>query len=95
MKPFSSMGLFDIRFWALRGQRPGVKTSGKRRGYKVFGLIDYFSGRFFCKGHEKGRLNSESFEAFLTEVLSATRKHIILIQNGAKYHTSKVMKRFF
>jgi transposase len=81
--------------WAPRGQQPVVNTSGTRRGYKVFGLIDYFSGRFFCKGHEKGRLNSESYEAFLTEVLSKTRKHIILIQDGAKYHTSKAMKRFF
>ncbi|WP_197910507.1 IS630 family transposase [Desulfosarcina ovata] len=81
--------------WAKRGKQPVVKTSGKRRGYKVFGLIDYFSGRFFCKGHEKGRLNSESYAAFLTEVLSKTRKHIILIQDGARYHTSKAMQRFF
>jgi transposase len=81
--------------WAKRGQQPVVKTSGKRRGYKVFGLIDYFSGRFFCKGHEKGRLNSVSYESFLSEVLSKTRKHIILIQDGARYHTSKAMKHFF
>lgn len=81
--------------WAKKGQQPVVQTSGVRRGYKVFGLIDYFSGRFFCKGHENGRLNSESYEAFLTEVLSKTRKHIILIQDGARYHTSKAMKRFF
>jgi len=33
--------------WARRGQQPVVKTSGTRRGYKVFGLIEYFSGRFF------------------------------------------------
>ncbi len=38
--------------WAKKGQQPVVKTSGKRKGYKVFGLIDYFSGRFFCKGHD-------------------------------------------
>ena len=81
--------------WAKRGHQPIVKTSGKRKGYKVFGLIDYFSGRFFCKGHDEGRLNSESYEAFLTEVLSRTRKHIILIQDGASYHTSKAMKKFF
>jgi transposase len=81
--------------WAKKGQQPVVKTSGNRRGYKVFGLIDYFSGRFFCKGHDKGRLNSASYESFLTEVLSITRKHIILIQDGASYHTSKAMKQFF
>jgi len=81
--------------WAKKGQQPVVKTSGNRRGYKVFGLIDYFSGRFFCKGHDKGRLNSASYESFLTQVLSKTRKHIILIQDGASYHTSKAMKQFF
>jgi len=51
--------------WAKRGQQPVVKTSGTLRGYKVFGLIDYFTGRFFCKGHDKGRLNSESYEVFM------------------------------
>ena len=81
--------------WAKKGQQPVVKTSGTRKAFKIFGLIDYFSGRFFCKGHDTGRLNSESYEAFLTEVLSKTRKHIILIQDGASYHKSKAMKNFF
>jgi transposase len=43
--------------WARRGQQPKVKTSGKRKGYKVLGLIEYFTGRFFYQGQE-GRLNS-------------------------------------
>ncbi len=80
--------------WAPKGQQPVVETSGKRRGYKVFGLIDYFTGRFFCRAHE-GKLNSESYAAFLKEVLSQTRKHVILIQDGAPYHRSKAMKEFF
>jgi transposase len=33
--------------WARRGQQPEVPTSGKRKGYKVFGAIEYFSGRLF------------------------------------------------
>jgi transposase len=45
--------------WAPKGQQPEVPTSGKRKAYKVFGLIDYFSGRFFSKAHA-GRFNSES-----------------------------------
>lgn len=81
--------------WAPRGKQPVVETSGLRRAYKVFGLIDYFTGRFFCKGHEDGKLNSEAYEAFLKEVLSKTRKHIILIQDGASYHTSRAIKDFF
>ncbi len=59
--------------WAKKGQQPLIKTSGKRKGYKVFGLIDYFSGRLYCKGHD-GRLNSESYILFLKEVLRKTRK---------------------
>ena len=27
--------------WARRGHQPMVKTSGKRKGYKVFGLMEY------------------------------------------------------
>jgi transposase len=80
--------------WAKKGQTPVVKTSGIRKGYKVFGLIDYFTGRFFCKGHE-GRLNSESYKTFLTEIMKKTRKHIILIQDGARCHAGKMMKDFF
>src|SRR4029450_13274573 len=59
--------------WAPTGEQPEVPTSGKRKGYKVFGLIAYFSGRFFYKGHE-GRFNSESYAAFLRDVLSQTRR---------------------
>lgn len=80
--------------WAKKGVQPVVKTSGIRKGYKVLGLIDYFTGRFFYKAQE-GRLNSESYIIFLKEVLKNSKKHIILIQDGAKYHTSKVVNDFF
>jgi transposase len=80
--------------WAPRGQQPEVPTSGKRRAYKVFGLIDYFSGQFFYKGHP-GRFNSESYTAFLLEVLSQTPQHVFVVQDGARYHTSKAMQQFF
>lgn len=80
--------------WAIKGKQPVVKTSGNRKAYKVFGLIDYFTGRFFSKGHE-GKLNSESYIEFLEMVLSKTRKPIILIQDGAPYHRGKLVKQFF
>jgi transposase len=80
--------------WARRGQQPKVKTSGKRKGYKVFGLIDYFTGHFFYQGQD-GRLNSTAYIAFLTRVLEQTTQPIILIQDGAKYHTSAETKAFF
>jgi len=80
--------------WARRGHPPTVPTSGIRKGYKVFGLIDYFSGRFFYQCTQD-RLTSASYEAFLRRVLAQTRKHLILIQDGARYHTSQAMKSFF
>lgn len=80
--------------WARRGHQPVVKTSGKRKGDKVFGLIDYFTGRFWYQGQE-GRLNSDAYSAFLTRVLAQTQQPLVLIQDGAKYHTSAAMQRFF
>lgn len=80
--------------WALRGTQPEVKTSGTRKSYKVFGLIDYISGQVFFDGGTE-RFTSKSYEAFLTRVLTETTQPIILIQDGARYHTSKAMQTFF
>jgi transposase len=80
--------------WAPTGEQPAVRTSGKRKGYKVCGLIDSFSGRLISKGHE-GRLNSESSAAFLRDVWSQTRRHVVVIQDGARSHTSQAMQDFF
>ena len=80
--------------WARRGQQPQVKTTGKRKAYKTFGLIDYFSGRFFHQSIT-GKFNAASYQAFLSSVLAATSQPICLIQDGAKYHTSKAMRLFF
>lgn len=80
--------------WARRGHQPLVKTSGKRKGYKVFGVIEYFTGRFWYQGQE-GRLTSAAYITFLTHVLEQTTQPIILIQDGARYHTSAAMQHFF
>jgi transposase len=80
--------------WAKRGQQPEVKTSGKRKGYKVFGAIEFCSGRLFYQGIE-GRFTSESYQAFLTMIMSQTTGPLLLIHDGARYHTSKATKQFF
>jgi transposase len=80
--------------WAPKGQQPIIKTSGSRKGYKVFGLIEYFTGKFLAKGHE-GKLNAETYQEFLKEVMKNTRKHIILVQDNVPYHTSEEMQIFF
>jgi transposase len=80
--------------WAPRGEQPEIKTSGKRKGYKMFGLIEFFTGRLVYKGIE-GKFNSESYAEFLTQLLAQVSGTIFLIQDGARYHTSKAMREFF
>ena len=79
--------------WARRGRQPEVPTSGKRKGYKVFGAIEYFSGRLFYQGIE-GRFNSESYQAFLRMIMEHTTQHLFLIHDGARYHTSQSTMQF-
>ena len=80
--------------WARKGHQPEVLTSGIRKADQVFGLIDSFAGRFFSKAHT-GRFNSASYAAFLLDILAQTTKHIFVMHDGARYHTSKAMEEFF
>ncbi len=80
--------------WAPVGKTPTIKTSGKRKNYKVFGAIDYHTGQFFHKCYE-GRLNSESYEVFIQGILDSTKCHIILIHDGASYHKSAAINQFY
>jgi transposase len=79
--------------WARRGWQPEVPTSGKRKGYKVFGAIEYFSGQLFYQGIE-GRFNSASYQGFLQMLLAQTTQHLFLIHDGARYHTSAATQAF-
>jgi transposase len=79
--------------WARRGRQPEVPTSGKRKGYKVFGAIEYFSGRLFYQGIES-RFNSDSYQAFLQMILEQTTAPLFLIHDGARYHTSQATQQF-
>lgn len=79
--------------WALRGVQPLVKTSGKRKGYKVMGMIDYFSGRLFFTGSSE-RFTAKRYCDFLASILAQTKQPITVIQDGARYHTAKETKTF-
>src|SRR6266704_85052 len=79
--------------WSRRGRQPEVPTSGKRKGYKVFGAIEYVSGRLFYQGIE-GRFNSESYQGFLQMLMGQTTQHLFLIHDGARYHTSAATQAF-
>jgi transposase len=80
--------------WAPSGQQPVVKTTGRRRAYKVFGLIAFFSGRLFSQGVE-GKCNASSYQAFLEGVLDQTTAPLFLVQDGAPYHRSAALRPFW
>jgi transposase len=81
--------------WALKGVQPTVKTSGIRKAYRVFGLLDCFGGTLDQQGLEGKKFNSESYATFLTGVLAQTTDHLIVIQDNAKYHVSADMRIFY
>jgi transposase len=80
--------------WARVGEQPVVKTTGRRKAYKVFGLIELFSGRLFYQGID-GRFNGPSYIAFLTTVLEQTTEPLFLVQDGAPYHRAAPVQVFF
>jgi transposase len=89
---FAQWGSFSYT-WARRGQQPEVKTSGQRKGDKVFGASEYFSGRLFYQGIE-GRFASDSYQACLRTILAHTTAHVFLIHDGARYPTSQATTQF-
>jgi transposase len=74
--------------WAWRGQQPTVLTTGRRKGYKVWGLVEWFSGQVFWAGQAE-RLTGAGYCAFLEQILATTTQPLVVIQDGARYHTSK------
>jgi transposase len=79
--------------WALRGHQPEVKTTGKRKGYKVMGMIDYLSGRLFFQGSTE-RFTAARYCAFLATILAHTTQPVIVIHDGARYHTAAATTAF-
>ncbi len=80
--------------WSPIGVQPTVKTSGIRKAYRVFGLLDCFGGKLYHRGVE-GKFNSETYSDFLRWALTVVEGQIILIQDNAPYHTSGQMHDFY
>ncbi len=80
--------------WSPIGVQPTVRTSGIRKAYRVFGLLDCFGGKLYHRGLE-GKFNSETYRDFLCWALSVVQGQIILIQDNAPYHTSGSLQDFY
>jgi len=81
------------RTWAPRGKQPRIKTTGKRRGMKVFGAIGFFDGDFhYMETPEK--FNGGTYLEFLERLLARYCRPVILIEDGAKYHFSPLVNEY-
>jgi transposase len=81
------------RTWAPKGSQPKIKTAGKRKGLKMFGAIEFFGGSFqYMETPEK--FNGESYIIFLQQLLERYSVPVILIEDGASYHRSAIVKEF-
>lgn len=81
------------RTWAPKAKPLKVPTSGKRRGMKVFGVIEVEHGQFLYRECEE-KFNGQSYVDFLTYVLSVYDCPVFLIEDGASYHGGAEVNAF-
>lgn len=81
------------RTWAPKGKQPVVKTCGKRKGLKMFGVIEFENGGFEYAECD-GKFNGESYIEFLKRVLRKYSCPVLLIEDGAPYHRGNIVKEF-
>jgi transposase len=79
--------------WSSKGKQPLVPTNGNRKNLKVFGMIDYFTGKLIYQIID-GKLNGTSYIKFLRKVMRESSDKVIVVQDGAPYHRSKEVKTF-
>ena len=79
--------------WAPIGQQPKVKTSGKRKGLKLFGAIEFMGGKFQYM-ECNGKFNGESYIEYIRLLVNSYSKPIILVEDGASYHKIAVVNTF-
>jgi transposase len=81
------------RTWGAIGEQPKIRTKGIRKGLKMFGVIEFFSGSFQYSEAD-GKFNGESYIGFLKQIMKAYSCPVILVEDGAPYHRSKVVKEY-
>lgn len=79
--------------WAPKGKQPKIKTCGKRKGLKMFGAIEFSTGTFLYMERD-GKFNGESYIEFMKRIIGNYSCPVILIEDGASYHGSKIVTNF-
>ena len=83
-----------LHTWAERGNPPTLEKNPKRESVKVFGTIEFGSGKCIFSVKE-GKLNSKVFSGFLKQVAKHYKnRQVYLVMDGAKYHGGEAVRQF-
>lgn len=75
------------RTWAPRGKQPLVKTTGKRKGLKLFGAIDFHGGAFYYHEARAYKLTATALKALKGQGLSAQKVSQLAVLKSTLYAT--------
>lgn len=75
------------RTWAPRGHQPRVKTTGKRKGLKLFGAIDFHSGAFYYHEARAYKLTAKALKSLQGHALAAEQVSQLAALKGLVYST--------
>ena len=75
------------RTWAPRGQQPVVKTSGRRKGMKLFGAIEFGRGAFYYREAVGYTLSATALKQLKAEGMPAEGVHALRALKGQRFET--------
>lgn len=75
------------RTWAPRGQQPMLKTTGQRKGLKMFGAIDFHSGAFYYHEARSYKLSAKALKGLHNDGLPLEVKNDLKALIGIVYST--------
>ena len=75
------------RTWAPRGQQPVVKTTGRRKGMKLFGAIEFGSGAFYYREAVGYTLSATALKQLKAEGVPAEGVHALRALKGQRFET--------
>ena len=80
------------RSYGLKGQTPVVATSGRRQSLNVISAVNA-RGEFWAATYE-GKLDAESFVAFLRNFLKGRKGKTFLVVDGHPAHKAKIVAQY-
>jgi transposase len=75
------------RTWAPRGQQPVVKTTGRRKGMKLFGAIEFGSGAFYYREAVGYTLSATALKQLKAEGMPAEGVYALRALKGQRFET--------